>query len=149
MRSQRGMTLIELMTVIVLLGVLSGLSISTFKLYRASANYTVAETSMQYARRAIEAALSRTDNPPDAVALTSQTVAGAVVDADAAEYLEGFYLPPNIRVDVEYDPGCNNGGCQSDYVQIKHCEGLEFVRWIRFGDGTELMLPNLPGAGCI
>lgn len=148
MCSQRGFTLIELLVVVSLLGILSGLSISTYKLYRAQANYTVAESSMQYARRSIEASLARTDSPPDAVALTTQTAAGAVQDPDAAEYLDGFYLPPSIRVDVEYDPDCRDGGCQSDYVQIRHCAGKEFVRWIRMGNGTDLMFTHLPGEGC-
>ena len=57
-RSQSGFTLIELLVVIALLGVLSGLSIETYKEYKARAAYSVADHTLRDARSALESALT-------------------------------------------------------------------------------------------
>lgn len=146
--SQRGFTLIELLVIISIIGLLAGLGITAFKVYRSNAAYSVVEVSIRDARTAIEASLNDPDNPPLAVPLTAQTAQGVVTDAAASQFLPGFRVPRSTKFQVSYDPTCTVAACQSELVQVNHCKGDEFARWVRFGDGVDVLLEHLAGTGC-
>ncbi|MEZ4754563.1 MAG: type II secretion system protein [Bdellovibrionota bacterium] len=147
MRKEKGFTLIELLIVTALIGVLSSMAMTGFSVYRASAAYAVVERTVSSARTAAEAGLSDADNPPAAVALTSVNTQGPLPGA-AGDYLVGMQVPSNVKVEVEYDPTCTTALCQSELVEVKHCWGNEFARWIRYGDGVDILLQNVAGEGC-
>lgn len=144
---EAGFTLIELLVVFIVVGVLAATSIASFGVYRAKAAYASAEATLSFARRTVEASLTR-DTRPAAVPLYVQDTPGSVFDAAAADYLLGMQLGPEIKLQVSYDPSCADGSCQSDFLQVNHCRGQEFIRWIRFGDGVETLLENISGVGC-
>lgn len=146
--SERGFTLIELLTIIGIIGILSLLGMSSFKVYRADAAYSVAESTLRNARSAVEASVNNVDNPPPAVALTTQQSAGPISDANARAFLPALQLPKNVRFQVSYDPTCVSGACQSELVEVSHCFANEYTRWIRFGDGVDLLLEHVAGGGC-
>ncbi len=146
-RSEGGFTLIELLTVIGIIGILMSLGLTSFSFYKASAAFATAKQTAHDARNAIEAAQVDPDNPPSSVPLTSQTSQGMITDPLAAAFLPGLRLPPRVNFQVQYDNTCVTGACQSELVQVNHCSGLEFVRWIRFGDGTEIEF-EIAGEGC-
>ena len=148
MKSQAGFTLIELLTVIAIIGVLSALGVTNLAYYKANAAYASATTTMHNARNALEAGLSDPDNLPGAVGLTSQTSQGSLTNVAAAALLPGMLLPSDVKFQVEYDPACSTGACQSDFLQVNHCFGREYIRFLRFGDGVELYLDHIDGVGC-
>jgi prepilin-type N-terminal cleavage/methylation domain-containing protein len=148
MNSQRGFTLIELLTVIVILGILSSLGMYSFSVYKQRAAYIVTEQTLGDARTDLEASITNLDNPPGSVALFAQSAQGALQNAAAAALLPSTMVPRNIKFQVSYDADCIDGGCQSEFIQINHCNGTEFVRWIRFGDGVDVLLDHLAGVGC-
>jgi prepilin-type N-terminal cleavage/methylation domain-containing protein len=148
MRNDSGFTLIELLTIIAIIGILSSLALTSFKVYRADAAYTVAESTLRNARSAVEASLNNIDNPPPAVALTSQSAPGPLSDASARAFLPALQLPKNVKLDVFYDPTCVTGACQSEILQVSHCFADEYTRWVRFGDGVDMLLENVAGGGC-
>lgn len=147
-RGEAGFTLIELLTIIGIISVLSLLGLSSFKVYRADAAYSVAESTLRNARSAVEASVNNVDSPPGAVALTVQRAAGPINDASARAFLPAMQLPKNIKFQVSYDPTCVSGACQSELIEVSHCFAQEYTRWIRFGDGVDLMLEHVDGGGC-
>ena len=147
-RSQSGFTLIELLTVIATIMVLAALSISSFSVYRSNAAYAGVATTL---RNAVNAASASTINPeslPPAVALTSQTVQGPMTDASARAFLTSFQIGKNMKIQVSYDPTCTTAACTESFVQINHCSGKAYQQWMRFGDGTDVLVESIPGAGC-
>lgn len=145
---QNGFTLIELLVIISIIGILGSLGLSSFSVYRASAAYSVAETTVQSARTSLEASLNDIDNPPSAVPLTTQTQQGNIQGAEAAAFLEGLKLPKNTKFSVSYDPTCTNAACQSESLEASHCFSEEHIRWVRFGDGVDVLLEHVAGGGC-
>ncbi len=149
MRSDRGFTLIELLTVIALIGILASLSISGFHLYKASAAYAVAAQTLHDARNALEASIVDQDNLPPPVPLSEQVAQGVVTDPLGKQILLGLQVPKNMKIRYAYDPDCVDSSCPYEaYLQANHCYGNEYSRWVRFGDGVEVVLEHVAGAGC-
>lgn len=148
--SQRedGFTLIELLTVIAIVGILSALGLTSFGYYKASAAYASVEATLHDARNALEAGTVDADNLPASVPLVLQGAQGPITDNLAADLLPGMMLPRNTAFRVSYDSSCDNGGCQSTFLQVNHCFGDEYAQFIRFGDGVELKLDHIAGEGC-
>ncbi len=147
MRRDSGFTLLELLVVMTMIGILSYLGLTSFYVYKSDAAYSVAESVLRNARVAVEASLNDIDNPPAAVDLV-QTASGKITNQSASQYLPGMQLPKNIKITVVYDPSCAEAGCQSDFLEVRHCLGKEYLQWVRFGDGTEAQLNHLAGVGC-
>ncbi len=147
-RGERGFTLIELLTIIGIISVLSLLGLSSFKVYRADAAYSVAESTMRNARNAVEASVNNVDNPPGAVSLVVQRAQGPISDPSARAFLPAMQVPKNVKFQVSYDPSCVSGACQSEFMEVSHCFSNEYTRWIRFGDGVDLLLEHVDGGGC-
>ncbi len=148
MRSESGFTLIELLTIVAIVMVLSSLALTSFQVYRADAAYSVAESTLRNARSVGEASINNVDSPPGAVSLVSQNSPGALSDASARAFLREFQLPKNTKIELSYDPTCVTAACQSELLQVGHCFSDEYTRWVRFGDGVELLLEHVAGGGC-
>ena len=138
--------MIELLTVIAIIGVLSSLALSSFSLYRASAAYAVANQTLHDARNALEASLVDPDNLPASGAGT-QNFPGEMT-GPGKELLIGLKLPKDMSIDYLYSQECLDSSCEEAVLETRHCKGREFSRWTRFGDGIEVLLEHVAGAGC-
>lgn len=149
MKRDSGFTLVELLTVIAIIGVVAGLGLQSFKEYRAKSAYAVAEQTLGDARVALEAALSEPDAAfPFDLTNLSQSAPGPFADANANSLFPGFRVPKNVKVTVNHDPSCVSGACLSKSVEVRHCTGLDYVTWQRYGDGVEIKLEHISGSGC-
>ncbi|MCB0339098.1 MAG: type II secretion system protein [Bdellovibrionales bacterium] len=147
-RSESGFTLIELLTIIGIVGILASLSLTSLKVYKSDAGYSVAEKTLMDARIALEAGITATESGPDTVPLYVQKVQGALQNAGATELLPGMRLPYNVKFQVEHDNECDMLACQAELIQVDHCHSNEFIRWVRFGDGSEFQFDNVAGGDC-
>ncbi len=138
-KANSGFTLIELLVCIALISVLSFLGFSSFWTYRSTAALSVSHQTLRNARTALEAGINGDVQPPAVDA--TQTTQGAITDADMREYLPGMQVPKNVSLYASYDPTCNDGTCESDRLEVRHCLGKEYITWFRAGDGVG---PNLP-----
>ena len=147
-RREQGFTLIELLTVIGIIGVLAYLGIQSFDVYKSRAAYASAITTLHNTRNALELRQNDQDNPPGAVALTTQAVQGPIIDPSMSGLLPGMMVPNKTNLSVSYDPSCVIGACQSDLIEVDPCLGKEHVQWIRFGDGVDVLLEHIAASGC-
>ncbi|MCB0310515.1 MAG: hypothetical protein KDD42_04740, partial [Bdellovibrionales bacterium] len=88
------------------------------------------------------------DDPPGAVGLTTQSSQGPIQDPRAAELLPGMMVPRLTKFAVSYDPTCEDSSCEMSSMQVNHCQGEEYIRYVRFGDGLGVWLEHLAGDGC-
>ena len=146
-RHHKGFTLIELLTIIAILGVLAYMGSTAFQMYKSTAAYGVIAQTLADARRAVEAGISNFDLPPGAVNV-SQSARGEMQDAGARALMPGFRLPRGVKIDVSYNPECLDLGCEQAYIELRHCQAKEHLRWVRYGDGLDMLLEHLAGGGC-
>lgn len=146
--AESGFTLVELLTVVAIIGVLASLGISSFKVYRTSAYYALISQTYGQARTAMEAGINDVDNPPALVPLTQQLAAGDIQNNGARDLLPALKLPKDTLFKVSYDPDCSAGGCVREFIEVKHCKGAEYLQWSRLGDGTDVLLEKISGFGC-
>lgn len=144
-----GFTLVELMVVIGIVGVLVKMSATSFLIYRSKAAYAVAENTVRNAILAAEGSLVNTDNPPASFSYTTQSTSGGVTDPTMAAFLLNYQIPRNVLFGASYDNTCDNSGCEYFKLEAKHCSGTKFPRYIRYGDGFDIYVEDLPAIGCI
>jgi len=147
LHDQRGFTLIELLTVIAILGVVSGLALNSFYQYRSDAAIASAESAAANGVLAMEATLNTPDRVFPAVLEYAQGTQGPISDPTVARVLPGMQVPPKVKMRFSFDPDCQDASCILFSVQMNHCQGSEFIRRVRMGDGVETTL-QLAGSGC-
>jgi type IV pilus assembly protein PilE len=99
MRSrQAGMTLIELMTVVVVLGILTAIAVPSYRTYLIRTNRTDAKSALMQVQAAEEKvflhynkySLDATSNPPDGLGLPAKTANGFYTISLAARGTVGY-----------------------------------------------------------
>ncbi len=142
-RCECAFTLVELLVVIALLGVLSRLSVSLYRVYKEKAYNSMADHMMRQAQHALEA--GRTDgvllNPPG-WRFVQVTTPGPMQNAATKAFLPGLVNPKNMVVWVERNGFCEMGQagewCITDWIDSIHCKGTVWKSKARLRNGTEL-----------
>ncbi len=146
--SERGFTLIELLTVIGILGVVAALGLTSFYVYKSDAAYAVSARLIQDGVQAVEASLSVPDQVLPSVGSYSQVSQGPISDPSAATVLTGIMVPRKMKLQFSFDPTCVSSACVAASLQANHCQALDDPRWVRYGDGVDIRLEHIAGAGC-
>lgn len=149
MNRESGFTLVELLTVMAILGVLVAIALQTVGVYKAQASYAVAEETLHDARVSLEAGLSEADAAhPTPINFVRQEMPGAFLHPNANALFPGFRIPKNVAVTVYHDPSCLHGACLSKLIEVRHCSGADYIQWERMGDGVEIKVDHIDGSGC-
>lgn len=138
--SEKGFTIIELLTVTLLLSILIALAMSSFWVYRAQAGNAHADATLASAMSAAEASQTDPYHLPPQVAMFSQSEPGPITNAAANQYLSGLRIPTKTCIKASYNPQCTKSWCVSDFVEIAHCYANQSTQWMRFGDGFGMRL---------
>lgn len=148
MRSQRGFTLIELLTVVGILGILAYLGLTSFYVYRSDAAYAVVTETVAQSVTALEAGGANPDELLPTVTAFTQASQGPLTNSDAAKILPGLRVPRRTKFFFDHDPSCTTSLCEQTSIEVRHCLGQDFVRYVRYGDGADVRLEHIAGVGC-
>jgi type II secretory pathway pseudopilin PulG len=143
--SQSGFTLIELFTAITTVGVLAGITIQSFSVYRKKAFYSVSTQTLYDARLAFGAAESDADSALPSI--VSKIDMGGPTGGDDASVLPGLVLPQDVVVDLSHNPDCEDEGCDLIALTVAHCKAEEYSTWARSGVASELLVEKISGNG--
>lgn len=148
MRPERGFTLIELLTVVGIISVLAYLGITSFYVYRSDAAYAVVAETVAQSVNALEAGAANPDEVLPSVTGFTQNSQGSLTNVDAAKVLPGLRVPRRSKLSFDFDPTCNTAACEQAAIEVRHCMGQDYVRFVRYGDGVDVRLEHLAGVGC-
>ncbi len=140
---ESGFTLVELLTTCAILAVLSALSVSAFRVYSREAEYTKAEATLNYARKAI--VVGEEDVPAGFnSAYVSSGVDGEPLEGVLAQMLPGASASPSVKLSARW-LDCNGQGpfAEHQLLVAQPCAGKKEVRWQSFCGGASVLLQNV------
>lgn len=146
--AQHGFTLVEVLTVIAILGILAMLGAENYKLYKKRAYNTFADTMMRKVQVALEA--GRIDETaPD-------SYNDVIRDPGPVnlQYLPGLVNDRDMVLKIQRDATCeqgllNNDWCIAEWVLVRHCRGDRAKGWWRMRNGiSQTSEWDTEGAAC-
>lgn len=144
MRDERGFSLIELLTVIAILGVLVGLSMGAYTIYRENAEYAKGDATMHQARTALYAGES---DLPDGftMAFSQSTTTGGTLIGAMGQAMPGAVMPKDLRLGVEINAcGPLSGPFDREkFIVSEPCRAKRAIHYQRFCGGSEILLENV------
>ena len=134
-KRQQGFTLIELITVVAIIGVLAGLSLTGFSIYRQNAALAVLTRLVGDTVSDVEGSLARPDIVLPAINDYEQGLAGPVTDATARQDLQAVVVPRLVSYRITVDPSCVDSLCIATSLEVRHSNAAAYLTSIRTGDG--------------
>lgn len=147
--SEKGFTLIELLMVVVIIGILSALGMTSFFIWKEKAEYAKGQSTLRSAITAFEAGDSEAPEGTS-VALTTTDTAGGPMPAALKDLLPGAVNSPYVELSASYE-SCDTGsaGLQVNrFLSVTPCKTTKRMTYTVFCNGTVVQLDNLAGGGC-
>lgn len=150
MRSENGFTLVELLVAAAIIGILCGLAVESFAVYRSRAYESLEVQVMSQTRTALEAGKMDSEQFPAELMTVSAGAPGALPGATAEILLPGLRLPNDFQLLVQHNPTCESGLCLIDFIEARHCKIAKAVRFwnIRNDNAVQpLLMENVAVGG--
>lgn len=140
--NESGFSLLELLSIVCIIWVLSGLAMQSYKLYQKRAYDSAADQMLNTIKVALESGRiedSLTDPPEWRFVTINQPE--QVNDPNVTEFLPGLVYQAHVELSVERNGECEMGQmgnhCITEWIEVRHCKGETVKAWWRFRDGTE------------
>ena len=157
--NERGMTIVEVLVTMATVAILTGLSFTSFDVYKESARSAISDQQRRNVLTAIEG------GQVDASALGTSDFFwawtledGSFIGHRVNEFIPGLVVTENTRVWVEYDSFCDHAiwasvcagapCCLRNYSETWHCDGDTVKAWAAWNDGTNLLFEFQNNFGC-
>ncbi len=138
--SESGFSLIELLTIVAIIGVLSGLGMVAFNTYKMNAEMAKGDSTYRNARTKL--AISELDLPPGYnMAWTESTTDGAVMSGDLGAVMPGLSPGKNVRLGVAMRicEGSDDPLDISQLIVVEPCRADRKIQFERFCGGIEVL----------
>lgn len=141
---ERGFTLIEMMTILIILFALTSLSFTFFISYKTDAEYSKAEVTHRNAQTAFKIGEIEFEEGEN-YGYTLSNTTGEIAGGDLGAMLPGMVISQEVRVGASLT-ACNPSSDPLDLHMLlvsEPCRGEKYTRWSRFCGGIEIMQEHL------
>ena len=138
---EAGVMLVEVLVVVALLGVLSGLSMHTFGLLRQRGYEAQIDALVHQQKLALEAGQVELAGQAATFYSRFTTIPGSFVAWGGENFVPGLINPEDVQMNVWYNGFCASGlsgsPCPLSGGWIRHCDAKRSRWWMRWSDGVE------------
>ena len=146
---EQGFTFVELVLVIVMIFVLSGLCFQAFLIYKENAYYGIAQQMMGQTRTAMEAGKIVIEDFAEVLVVNTDEE-GPVNSEEGQMLVPGLVLPKDFKLFVMHNPNCFGGDCVQDIIDSRHCSVERSVRYSLvyvMGQAQQIVVDDWPAGG--
>jgi len=145
---ERGFSMIELLTVVTIVALLSKLALTSFVIYRGKAEYSKAVSLYQSARTASTAGEGDVGDSFE-MAFTESTDNGAPLAGSLRDYFPRLPVPENVVLGASVTPCAGSGIVPNVVISVKPCRGDgKHIEYVRFCNGFDTVEYDAAGNGC-
>lgn len=143
-----GFTLIELLVTMTIIGILAGLSVKAYTNYKENAQHSIALTTFNQVRTALEGGKIDAEDFPEAPMAVTFRGPGAPTVGFGPMLLPGILVSAEVQVTVRHDPTCASTACLEDVIMVRHCRTDRMITYSHFYQGPTALNQNAvaPGA---
>jgi len=147
--SERGFTLVELLTVMAILGIILVIAWPAYLVYMDTAEYSKAEMDLHNLKNALVA--GEMQLPPNySLPLTFSDTDGGPVIGNMKNVLPGGTVSPDLKFGVSYN-SCAPGEVSatiSAHMRAIPCNSSRMITWTRLCGGIGFYQHNVANPGC-
>ena len=144
---EAGFSLIELLVASAIMGILAGLAVEAFSVYRDKSYYSISEQVLVQARTSLEAGLIDVADL-DGWHSIWQNTPGPPTTETGQRLAPGLVVPVDSIVYVRHRSDCGNEEwCIEDYAYVRHCKADEYTYWYRYRNGREWTARGVDATG--
>ena len=155
MQNEKGFTFIELLVSIAIIGILGGVALSAFTLYKKQGYDAHVDSAIRDARNSLEAGqVNESVSNQNMMAVSDMN--GRLIGRNVQELVPGLVVNPDVRLLVMHSGICANQGqqlcggsrcCFTEWISARHCKGKLMKTWGVWNDGT-MAVTEMPNVGC-
>jgi len=147
-RSERGFSMVELLTVVAIVGVLAKLALNGYSVYKGKAEFSKAASLYSNARTA---SVAGEEDLGDlfSMAFTESNNSGTPLAGSLATFFPNITMAKDVVLGASVNPCLGAGIDPNVVISVKPCKGDgKHIEYIRFCDGSDSVDFSSAGNGC-
>ena len=147
-KSEKGFTMVELLTVVAIIGILAKMALSGYSVYKGKAEFSKAASLYTNARTA--AAAGEEDlGEAFSMAFTESTSSGSPLAGAMSSYFPSITMAKDVILGASVSPCAGVSLDPNVIISVKPCRGDgKHIEYVRFCDGTDSVDFSSAGNGC-
>jgi prepilin-type N-terminal cleavage/methylation domain-containing protein len=147
-RSEKGFTMVELLTVVAIIGIVAKLSLTSFTIYKGKAEFSKAASLYTNARTAATAGEEDLGSA-FSMSFTESTSTGAPLAGTLATFFPNMTMAKDVILGASVSPCAGAGMDPNLVISVKPCRGDgKHIEYIRFCNGLDSLDFTSAGNGC-
>ena len=137
--NQKGFSLIELLTVVLIMAILSVMVTQSYSIYKDKAEHGSAIVLFNQSRTALEGGKINSESFPLEVMEVEESGPGVPGGEWGETLLKGLVVPAHHQVYVRHTPNCADDMCLEDLISVRHCDTNKIVSYSLFHSGISVV----------
>lgn len=145
--SEQGFTVLELITTVVIVSILAGITFLSARIHLQNTREAVAESVLTSASKAFSVVLTDRELPIPAIPLEISDTDGSALDGNLETYFDDLSIPPDYQVSLVHTPCLSSIGVNVR-ITSQACKTSTVFTWIKLCNLLTMTTKSTGTLGC-